>query len=175
MDYQKYCGKRFVNYQINAVPREIEADVGFQNRKLLRAFVHRAIEKTCVPSHKPEYGFKLYDLAMNIFMKTCIQVPERFLDNTKFLFKVLHYVSSEGRTELLSPENFKVLHDILHKCKDDIKYHRGFLDVCMERVSNNYIFHFIYFLRLFIFILSFQIPIHHCLTEKSTIIIRYIK
>jgi hypothetical protein len=92
------------------------------------------MEPTCVPRHKPTLGLELYDISVNILIKLCPQVPAQFFENARYLFKVLHYVSSEGRTELITKQNFKKVHAVLHKCRSDVKVHVGYMDMCLEKV-----------------------------------------
>jgi hypothetical protein len=126
----------------NRVPKEIKADIEYQNRKLLSAYVKRAMDQTCVPRHKPKFGFDLYDVSLSIFVKLCPSVPARFLDNSRFLFKYLHYVSSEGRTELISKENYEKVHQVLHRCMANVKVHKAYMDDCYEKVGENIFYGF---------------------------------
>ena len=112
--------------------------VDLQNRKLLQYFVSNAIQAASNLTGHEQNGIKILEKTVDIFKNLCPgkYFPAHFIDNALQLFKKLFYLTSPGRTDFLSQNDFDWILRILDNCQGQLRQPiRFFLDVCSEEVK----------------------------------------
>jgi hypothetical protein len=90
----------------------------FQNRKLKEMVLKFGVYPFQYISHQPRHGFKLLSQSIKIYIDQCENVPIGFLQNGFRYFHYLHFITSQGRSELLDEPQFDWVKNILETCQN---------------------------------------------------------
>jgi hypothetical protein len=107
----------------------------YQNKKLKEFVISSGMLRKPFESHEPKNGFRLLEVSVSVYSGVCPKVPPSFLQSAFSYFHHLHWITSQGRSDILTATNYKWIHKILSRCWKNSTALRYRTDSCDEEVS----------------------------------------
>lgn len=114
---------------------DIKYKINSQNKRILDIAIKNGVLGYKVPDHSPNYGFKLLEISTDILTKMCPIIPPELIQSAYQLFHEVHWMTSQGRTEVLKMSDYKWILKLLEKCANSVKPFPVLTDNCGDKVQ----------------------------------------